>query len=110
MQAMIYDVLTNLVFLGGLLAIVKYVFAQFKSNSEIFEFAKVAAFETYEEYVRQIKDAGDFLDEDERKAAQNIALQKLITIGRDRGKDLLQQYGERWLRSIIERAVKQLKK
>jgi hypothetical protein len=74
--------------------------------------AEAAAQATYDIYVRNIKAASSDgkLTDEERSQAMKSALQKLASIGKEKGVDYFREYSEPLLRAMIEQAVTRLKR
>lgn len=64
--------------------------------------------ETYEEYVRALKDAAadGKLTDDERAMARSTAIAKAISYAETKGLDLLKTYGSALLRVFLERIIR----
>lgn len=71
------------------------------------ELARGAVTEVWEEYVREIKAAKEDgkLTAEEKRVAQEKALQKMIEEGKTGGFDLIKEFGMPFLKALIEQGV-----
>lgn len=93
---------------GAVLGLLKW---EGTRKGQAYEVMMAAVWETYEEYVRQIKRANDDgkLTDDERRAACNRAIERGKQIAKEQGFDLLKVLAKESLPALVDSIVRKMK-